>query len=181
TAEIAQEFPVIYISQPNRGPAAARNTGISASKGDLVAFFDHDDLMMPGKLETQAEYLLSHSDIGFVLGREEMQVEPGFELPDCMKPQPNDPRLQTETLPVVRREVLAAVGGFDPDLWIGEDTEWIGRALAAGFCMHICDQLTLIHRFHGSNLTYMNPGIVPAMLEVLRRVTQKRRLYRTAP
>ena len=42
------------IAQSNAGPAAARNRGIEAATGDLIAFQDSDDLWLPNKLERQA-------------------------------------------------------------------------------------------------------------------------------
>jgi len=44
---------VRYVWQPNAGPAAARNLGISVVQGELVAFLDQDDLWHPEKLERQ--------------------------------------------------------------------------------------------------------------------------------
>jgi len=41
------------ILQPNGGVSAARNSGIKASRGDLIAFLDSDDLWVPEKLERQ--------------------------------------------------------------------------------------------------------------------------------
>lgn len=38
------------VSQPNRGLSAARNAGVGASSGELIAFIDDDDLWMPEKL-----------------------------------------------------------------------------------------------------------------------------------
>lgn len=42
TPRIAQEFKVRLITQPPRGPAAARNAGARAANGDAVAFTDSD-------------------------------------------------------------------------------------------------------------------------------------------
>lgn len=38
------------VSQSNRGLSAARNAGVHASSGELIAFIDDDDLWMPEKL-----------------------------------------------------------------------------------------------------------------------------------
>lgn len=37
----------------NNGPAAARNAGVAASRGEWLAFLDDDDCMLPGKIEAQ--------------------------------------------------------------------------------------------------------------------------------
>ena len=44
---------VHYIRRPNGGASAARNTGIEAARGDIVAFVDSDDEWLPRKLEVQ--------------------------------------------------------------------------------------------------------------------------------
>ncbi len=41
------------IHQSNKGLAATRNVGIELARGEWVAFLDHDDLWLPGKLESQ--------------------------------------------------------------------------------------------------------------------------------
>jgi teichuronic acid biosynthesis glycosyltransferase TuaG len=53
----ARDSRVNYIFRQNGGQAAARNTGIRASRGDLVAFLDSDDLWVREKLELQTEAL----------------------------------------------------------------------------------------------------------------------------
>ena len=37
----------------NVGPAAARNEGVAASRGEWLTFLDDDDLMLPGKVEAE--------------------------------------------------------------------------------------------------------------------------------
>ena len=48
TPRIAEAFPVHYIRQENRGPAAARNRGAAEATGSFVAFTDSDCVPEPG-------------------------------------------------------------------------------------------------------------------------------------
>ncbi len=50
---------IVYLTQVNQGPAAARNYGISIAKGKYIAFEDSDDLWLPNKLEKQIGFMES--------------------------------------------------------------------------------------------------------------------------
>ena len=50
---------LIYIEQPNRGAAAARNAGIRTARGRYIAFLDADDVWQPVFLDRQIRYLES--------------------------------------------------------------------------------------------------------------------------
>lgn len=47
------EDRIIYLVEPNSGAGIARNNGIRASKGEILAFLDHDDIWFPEYLEVQ--------------------------------------------------------------------------------------------------------------------------------
>src|SRR5512133_2543872 len=51
TVEVGRKFGARVISQPNAGPAAARNTGVRASCAPIVAFTDADCVPEPEWLQ----------------------------------------------------------------------------------------------------------------------------------
>jgi len=54
---LRETFGFTLISQPNRGPAAARNTAMQAANCTYVALLDADDIWHPSKLERQYELI----------------------------------------------------------------------------------------------------------------------------
>lgn len=54
--------------EKNQGLAGARNSGINAANGDLLAFLDSDDVMTPFRLENQFHFMKSNLDIALSAG-----------------------------------------------------------------------------------------------------------------
>jgi glycosyltransferase involved in cell wall biosynthesis len=59
---------VNVISQINQGPGAARNVGIRAARGDLIAFFDSDDVWEYFHLSRCVEKLERNPELDWVYG-----------------------------------------------------------------------------------------------------------------
>src|SRR5689334_5063646 len=139
SAEIAESYErVRCIRQQNAGPAAARNTAIVQSTGELITFLDADDAMMPGRLTRQVEYLRDHPETGAVAGRQEIVLEPGATEPWwALEPSPWVKHVPIAemmyTLSVMaRRPVFDEVGLFDPEFRLAEDLDWLFRLTESG-------------------------------------------------
>lgn len=128
-----------YLKQENRGAAAARNTGIRAASGELVAFLDADDTWKPNFLEKQIA-LLKRSNVDFVYadallcgdsplsGRTFMQVQPsrGEVTPESLLAV--NVTVLTSTV-VARKQPIIEVGLFNESIKRGHDFElWLRLA-----------------------------------------------------
>jgi len=133
---------VCYIYQENRGPAAARNTGIRAAEGELIAFLDSDDRFAPEKLAVQQaamaalpEYLISHTDeIWYrrdkLLNQKKKHFRPhGFIFGECLKLC-----VVGMSTVMVRREFFERIGYFDEELPCCEDYDlWLRASVSLPF------------------------------------------------
>jgi glycosyltransferase involved in cell wall biosynthesis len=156
SSEVVRSFEEVrYIRHENRGPGAARNTGIAAARGEFLAFFDADDLMLPHKLKIQVGYLLEHPDVDCVLAQQELLIEPGAAQPGWARPLPgtSPPAPAPPSSAVMRRRVLDRVEGFDTDYRLGEIMEWLGRVRDAGFTIVPLPAVVLRRRIHDGNLS----------------------------
>ena len=53
------------VRQANGGMSSARNAGIRAARGELIAFLDSDDWWLPTKLGRQVELMRARPEVGF--------------------------------------------------------------------------------------------------------------------
>jgi glycosyltransferase involved in cell wall biosynthesis len=165
SAAIAQSFPdVRYLRQENRGPAAARNAGIDASRGEFIAFVDSDDVVLPHKLSAQVGYLLEHPDLTATLGRQEWITPPPNAVPDLVW---GDLDGITPISIVIRRAALIEVGCFDPSLRGPEDVDLLVRLREGGYRFLVLPDVVMRRRYHGENLVAGHRE-APLPLELLK-------------
>ncbi len=181
TAAILAARPdVRVLRQPNQGPAAARNRGLGVAVGDYVAMLDADDLWPPDRLDVLGAVLDNDPAVGVVWGTQQLLIEPGAPMPDWVPP--GDPATLSPTeLPrptgafMARRAAFDAVGGYDPDLRHGEDSDWALRVKDLGIGWAMIDDVVLTRRLHEHNLTLDSNAQRRAMFAVLQRRAARRR------
>ena len=128
-----------YVRQErNRGVAAARNRGILESRGRYLAWLDSDDAWKPDRLTKQVELMeRSPATVGLIYSGTERIDETGqvsVRLPeDHHRGDLADAMLRENVVyggcgnALMRREVVAAAGFFDPSLPAIEDYDFFLR------------------------------------------------------
>ena len=105
-----------YIRHPkNRNGAAARNTGITVSKGMYICFLDDDDWYLPDKLKVQLRYLQEHPQFDAVYcgcERDGKVFRPYKEGDLSFEILSGVDIIYTNTI-LIKRESAIACGGWD--------------------------------------------------------------------
>jgi len=142
TAEIASQFYVQLISTENRGLSSARNTGLHASKGEIIAFIDDDAYPDPRWLTYLASSYLSTNHAG--IGGPNLPPKEAELISHCVANSPGGPchvLLDDEIAEHIpgcnmsfRRSVLIEIGGFDPVFRAaGDDVDICWRIQERGY------------------------------------------------
>ncbi|HAW58457.1 MAG TPA: hypothetical protein DCX03_05505, partial [Bacteroidales bacterium] len=114
---------VRIIHQENKGTMAARQTGIDASSGELIAFIDQDDLWNKYFLYTQVNHLIKHPQVGLIFSNMEAIDDKGNKLGFNVIPKTDTYITSWESFLlinpiskstcVIRKEVLNLIGELD--------------------------------------------------------------------
>jgi glycosyltransferase involved in cell wall biosynthesis len=156
TARVVADYgpSVTYLFQPNAGPAAAKNLGVSAAQGQFLAFLDADDLWHPEKLARQMARFQARPELDACLTHVQNFWIP--ELRDEANRFQDDRRARP--LPgyyagalLAKQGLFDTVGRFDPALGHGDDTDWFLRAAERGAVSELLPDVLVYRRLHQTN------------------------------
>ena len=180
-AQLAQFGAALrYFYQEQRGVSAARNLGVSQSRGRLIAFLDSDDLWQQDKLAVQVRVMDSSPQIK-VCQTEEIWLRNGTRVnPKLKHSKPSgDIFVQSLELCLVSpsavmlcRELFDQAGGFDESLPVCEDYDlWL--RIARDYPVALIDQpLVIKHGGHADQLSHSLWGMdrfrIIALVKLLR-------------
>lgn len=144
---------VIYISQEKHiNGAVARNKGIEAANGELVAFLDDDDEWLPEKIERQVALLEKNPNIGGISCLYDY-FKNGRKIRSCR--EYNGENLQFKVLVrqvaiytstfIGRKSIIEKFGGFDPKLIRHQDLQFFTEFLNYAEIVPINDYLVKLH------------------------------------
>lgn len=142
----------------NKGAAGARNVGIENASFDIIAFQDSDDEWLPQKIEKQMKIFKEHPECSFVYCSF-TYPENGTIIPESF----GMPRLGGDMLNillaqntagtvtvVVKKELIAEIGGFNEELRALEDWEFAIRASKVTKFGYVPEPMVYAYRTQGS-------------------------------
>jgi glycosyltransferase involved in cell wall biosynthesis len=177
TAEIARSFgkTVDCLSQSNQGIGAARNAGLHAARGNLIALLDSDDLWLERKLEIQTFFLQQHPEIDLVSCHMKPFLSP--EIDPAAVPA-FDEKIIAACVPsclLARREIFTRTGFFATDRRGGEFLAWFGLAQEKGMRHQILPEVLVHRRVHLTNTVHDRRRMNSDYAHILKRQLDRRR------
>jgi glycosyltransferase involved in cell wall biosynthesis len=169
------------ITKSNRGLSNARNLGLEAATGEIVAYIDDDAYPDPQWLRyLVASFLNPRTEKYAGVGGPNIAPPGDGMIADCVAHAPGGPihvlltNRKAEHIPgcnmAFRRVALKAIGGFDPQFHVaGDDVDVCWRLQKEGWSLGFSPAALVWHHRRNSVLTYWKQqkgyGKAEAMLE----------------
>lgn len=167
TAEATRRYEpsIRYIYQPNQGPAAARNRGVSLARGNFIAFCDHDDIWNERHLELLTDCFAARPSAAMVFDNaqyfgegitsEKSHVNSGVGSSLAGKMVPIKRLWQcwvaSMSVVMVKKSAFEEIGGLHPEI-LGLDDLHFYLRLAVRFEVRYVDYVGCRKRLMAQNL-----------------------------
>lgn len=175
TSEIASKYPFKLINTENRGLSYARNTGMKAARGEIVAYIDDDACPDSHWLRFLALAFMEGKYAG--VGGPNLSPSGDGWIADCIANAPGPCHVLlsdriAEHIPgcnmAFRRDALLAIGGFDPIFRVaGDDVDLCWRLHELGGVIGFSHAAVVWHRRRKSISKYWKQQVGYGKAEAL--------------
>lgn len=181
TKEIIQSFGVKIrsIDQENKGLGASRNAAIRLSRGEYLAFLDHDDLWHPKKLSTQMKAMQEARNDPLIFSNVQQFICPSLTEEERKKVAVDStirPAPLAGTL-LISRKRFDQIGPFlEERKQLGEFIEWYLRASEMKIPILMLNEMALYRRVHDDNMGRRELNRRSDYLKILKASLDRRRM-----
>ncbi|WP_115865083.1 glycosyltransferase family 2 protein [Halorussus litoreus] len=152
------------VHEDNRGPSAARNTGIEAAEGEVVAFLDSDDELRPRFVERSVAVLdeTPENCVGTYVAKNVRRDGDLVRVLDAAPTITAEALASTDGVDwdfvraggmAVEADVLDEIGGFDEEIRYHEDYDLWLRLAERSYVVEGIDEPLYDYHLHGDQLT----------------------------
>jgi len=165
---------ISWKSEPDTGQSNAINLGFAGTDGEIMAYLNSDDMLLPGTLAYVANYFMSHPDVDIVYGNRVFVDREGLEVGRAVLPHHDGKALQyadyipQETM-FWRRRVWNTIGSIDENFHYAMDWDFILRAQAAGFKFVRLPRFLACFRIHDAQKAASTYAVGVKEMGILRR------------
>ncbi len=177
TGEIVNQISldIRYFKQNNDGPSSARNRGIRDASGDFIVFLDVDDLWPENNLNLLVDEMLNDPDAEVIRGYAQLMEfnaeTGGFDFVG----NPKEAFPDYIGAAIYRKSAFRKTGLFDATLKFGEDSDWFNRANELNLKVKRLEDITLLVRRHGKNMTHGKNLVELNTVRVFKKVIERKR------
>ena len=174
---------LMVIRQRNKGVSAARNRGIAAAGGGLIAFLDSDDLWLPRKLSSQVNFFNSNPE-AVINQTEETWIRNGVRVNPKTRHHKFSGMIFEQSLALclvspsavmMKRFLFDEVGLFDENLPACEDYDlWL--RISWRYPVHLIETPLIIKRGGHADQLSRAPGLDKFRIRALKKVIESGQL-----
>ena len=174
---------LMVIRQTNQGVSSARNRGIDAAAGRLIAFLDSDDLWLPRKLSTQVAFFDANPQ-AVINQTEEIWIRNGVRVNPKIRHHKFSGMIFERSLALclvspsavmMKRFLFDEVGLFDEDLPACEDYDlWL--RISWRYPVHLIETPLIIKRGGHADQLSKAAGLDKFRIQALQKVIENEEL-----
>ena len=148
-----------FVSERDAGQSDAIQKGFSMVTGEIMAYLNSDDMLMPGVLHYVDDYFQKHQDVDVIYGHRIVIDESGRQIGRWVLPPHSDNDLKyfdyipQETM-FWRKRIWDKAGGIDPRFQFAMDWDLILRFIEAGAMFRRLPFFMAYFRAHGAQKSH---------------------------
>lgn len=165
-----ERITVLNVTE-NLGQAHARNLGMKAASGELLAFLDADDIWDPQKLNDQIRFMrrervdFSYTSF-FRINSDLSRISPPIKIPKIVTPDLIDQYNPIPLLTAMVRKDIVLGHSFDTRLFNAEDYQFWREIIHSGHPCHALDVPLAYYRVVNGSTSHRFYRCIPGVVEI---------------